>query len=65
MAQSPPNLNLLRTLDVLLDTCNLTTAAGMAPTRRYAVANARRRGTMLTISFSVRNTPAAWIRRIA
>lgn len=28
MAQSP-NLNLLRTLDILLDTCNLTTAAGM------------------------------------
>lgn len=33
MAQTPPNpspnLNLLRTLDVLLDTCNLTTAAGL------------------------------------
>jgi DNA-binding transcriptional LysR family regulator len=29
MPQSPPNLSLLRTLDVLLDTCNLTTAAGI------------------------------------
>lgn len=29
MLPSPPNLNLLRTLDVLLDTCNLTAAAGM------------------------------------
>ena len=29
MPQPPLNLNLLRTLDVLLDTCNLTTAAGI------------------------------------
>jgi DNA-binding transcriptional LysR family regulator len=29
MRQPAPNLNLLRTLDVLLDTCNLTAAAGI------------------------------------
>lgn len=29
MSSSPPNLNLLRTLDVLLDTCNLTVAASL------------------------------------